>query len=174
VRLARRVVGRKKEAMKPYTIPRAVRLPFLDELAKHIGHVVRRNARENTSHRYGHGPMLVWSATSGTGTLLVQPYSSGSGVVRVHVNRYSAESRLLGWTAEISCMPDELLVLVPWLVEMIRCCSMEKPVPEHELFAGSAFAKPVARTHVYLWTKRADAHEAMNARGASLVKETSA
>lgn len=157
--------------MRNYTIPKSVRLPFLDELAKHIGHVVHRKAREGTGHRYGHGPMLVWSATSGTGTLLVMPYSSGSGVLRVHMNRYSAESTLLGWTAEVTCMPDELVPLVPWFAEVIRRCSMGQTLPEHELFVAAERAIP---EHVYLWTKRADAHEAMNARGPGPVKESPA
>jgi hypothetical protein len=153
------------------SIPKTVRLAFLDELAKHIGHVERRNAREHTSHRWGYGPVVVWSASSGTGTALVMPYSSGSGVVRVHLNRYSVESQLLGWTAEISCMPEELVELAPWIGQYIRERSMGRTPPPHELFTRAT--DPTLR---YVWTQRAEAHEdqhAVNVRGRAPVKESS-
>ena len=152
---------------------KALRLAFLDALATHIGRVERRTAREHTAHRWGYGPVLVWSASSGFGTLLVSPYSSGSGVVRVHVNRYAEESRLLGWTAEITVVPVELVELVPWFAEFIRERSMGRMPPVQEFFSEGFFHDGVPK-YIGIWTKRASEteREHMNARGLSPVKET--
>lgn len=163
--------------MTPRQMPKTERLAFLDALAQHIGHVERRDAREHTAHKYGYGPVLVWSASSGEGTLLVSPYSSGSGVVRVHMNRYAEASLALGWTAEVTCMPDELLGLVEWIVMFVRKQSMGHEIALHESFdlPGPVILQGLPgytrRHYIGVWTKRATEHEKVNGRGASLVKE---
>jgi len=172
-----RLVGGATPMSRP-AMDKALRLAFLDELAKHIGHVERRTARERTVHRWGYGPVVVWSASSGTGTALVMPYSSGSGVVRVHLNRYSAESRLLGWTAEITCMPDELVGLAEWLATFIRVQSMgQVAITLPEIFSqpGPVVFIDTRNHYLGIWTWRARAHEkehALNVRPPGPVKET--
>jgi hypothetical protein len=137
---------------------REARLAFFDAIG--IGHVAYRTARERAVHRYGYGPTLVCSGTSGDATLCVLPYSSGSGVVRVHMNRYAAASEPLGLTAEISCMPDELVELAPWFATLLRERQLGREVALHEAFARpEAPELPGDFRYAGTWTLKAREHE---------------
>ncbi len=171
--MVRGVVGRAQQVTQP-SFPQVERLAFLDELAKSLGRVEHRKARERKSHPFGYGPTLVWIDTDYKGTLVVLPYSSGSGVVRLHFNRYSREIRL-PWTAEITVMPDELIGLVPWIERFVRAISLGVALDFPELFEPHPSLVDGVRTkYVGVWSKKARAEEeahALNVRGRRPVKE---